>query len=225
MEIIEFLGSVPLTRGLSREQIETLSGFAHKKEYCAKQIVIAENDIIHGFYMIVRGTVKMFKNSADGREQTLYLLVPGELFGMCAISSDFIFPANAMTLEQSTILIFPADAIETLGRQDPAILFNMISVLSCMLKDSMSMIETLSLMKIPQRVASFLLFSILKKDCREGDDMNLAVNQKEVAKILGTTPETLSRVLKKMMVDQTIDVKGKHIRVLDCKSLEKLAAV
>ncbi|MEA3487422.1 MAG: Crp/Fnr family transcriptional regulator, partial [Thermodesulfobacteriota bacterium] len=145
--------------------------------------------------------------------------------GMCATSSDFIFPANAMALEQSTLLIFPVDMIEAMGRQDPTILFNMISVLSCMLKDSMSMIETLSLMRIPQRVASFLLLSTPEKACSKGDHMEMVVNQKEIAKILGTTPETLSRILKKMMAGHIIEVKGKHIKVLDCEGLEELAAV
>ena len=225
MDTIEFLRSVPLARGLSKEQLEALASFARKKKYRTKQLIIAENDEIREFYMIVRGRVKMFKNSVDGREQILYLFGPGELFGVCATSSDFIFPANAMALEQSTLLIFPIDAVEALGRQDPTILFNMISVLSCMLKDSMSMIETLSLMKIPQRVASFLLLSTPEKACSKGDNMELAVNQKEIARILGTTPETLSRILKKMMVEHIIEVKGKQIKVLDCESLEELAAV
>lgn len=175
--------------------------------------------------MIARGMVKMFKNSVDGREQTLHLFGPGELFGMCATSSGFIFPANAIALEQSTLLIFSVDGIETLGRQDPTILFNIIFAMSCMLKDSMSMVETLSLMRIPQRVASFLLLSTPEKACSKGDNVELAVNQKEIAKILGTTPETLSRILKKMMVEHIIEVKGRHIKVLDCESLEDLAAV
>ncbi|MEA1970836.1 MAG: Crp/Fnr family transcriptional regulator [Thermodesulfobacteriota bacterium] len=225
MDTLEFLSSVPLARGLSKEQLKTLASFTRKKKYRAKQLIIAENDKIREFYMIARGRVKMFKNSIDGREQTLHLFGPGELFGMCATSSDFIFPANAMALEQSTLLIFPVDMIEALGRKDPTILFNMISVLSCMLKDSMAMIETLSLMRIPQRVASFLLLSTPEKACSKGDNMELAVNQKEIAKILGTTPETLSRILKKMMVEHIIEVKGKHIKVLDCESLEELASV
>ena len=225
MDVIEFLKSVPLAKGLSKEQLKTLAGFTRKKKYRAKQLIIAENDKIREFYMIAQGRVRMFKNSIDGREQTLHLFGPGELFGMCAISSGCMFPANAMAIEQSTLLIFSADAFESLGRQDPAILFNMISVLSCMLKDYMAMIETLSLMKIPQRVASFLLLSTPEKTCSKGDNMELAVNQKEIAKILGTTPETLSRILKKMMVERIIEVKGKHIKVLDCESLEELAAV
>ncbi len=225
MDTIEFLSSVPLARGLSKEQLKALAGFTRKKKYRARQLIIAENDKIREFYMIARGRVKMFKNSVDGREQTLHLFGPGELFGLCATSSDFIFPANAMALEQSTLLIFPVDMIEALGRKDPTILFNMISVLSCMLKDSMVMIETLSLMKIPQRVASFLLLSTPEKVCSKGDNMELAVNQKEIAKILGTTPETLSRVLKKMVGEHIIEVRGKHIKVLDCESLEELAAV
>jgi len=225
MNIAKFLGSAPLASGLSKDQLEALASVVREKKYRSKQLIIAENDQIRDFYMIARGRVKMFKNSVDGREQTLHLFGPGELFGLCATSSDCIFPANAMAIEKSTLLIFPAEAVETMGRKDPTILLNMISVLSLMLKDSMSMIETLSLMKIPQRVASFLLLSAPRKTCSKGDNMKLTVNQKEIAKILGTTPETLSRTLKKMMEENIIEVKGKDIKILDCESLEELAAV
>jgi len=223
MDIISFLRTVPLSRNLPEDQLENLAKSAREKKYRAGQLIVGERDETHTFFMVASGRVKVFKSSHDGKEQTFYLLGPGELFGMCAVFSDYIFPANVMTLEESTLLIFPGKVLEDLAKKDPAILFNMISVLSCRLKESMSLIESLSLMEGPQRVASFLLFSSLKKDCREGEVAELTISQKELSKVLGTTPETLSRILKKLAEENIISVTGRSIRILDCEGLEELA--
>ena len=223
MDVISFLRTVPLSGNLPEDQLEILAQSAREKKYRAGQLVIGERDEAHTFFMVASGRVKMFKGSHDGKEQTFYLLGPGELFGMCAVFSDCIFPVNVITLEESTLLIFPAKVLEDLARHDPAILFNMIFILSCRLKESISLIESLSLMEAPQRVASFLLFSSLKKDCREGEVAELAISQRELSKVLGTAPETLSRILKRLAGENIIRVTGRNIRVLDCEALEELA--
>ncbi|MBW2638074.1 MAG: Crp/Fnr family transcriptional regulator [Deltaproteobacteria bacterium] len=223
MDIVSFLRTIPLTKGLTEDQLRILARNALEKIYRAGQTIVAEDDRIRTFYIVIRGKVKMFKSSAEGKEQTLYLLGPGELFGMCATFSDSIFPANVMTMEESAILVLPGKILETLGKEDPTILFNIVFVLSRMLKESMALVETLSLMEIPQRIAAFLRFSTPKKDCNEGDVMEMEITQRELSKILGTTPETLSRVLKKMAEQEVLLVKGRNIRILDCDALEKIA--
>ena len=223
MDIINFLRTIPLSRNLPEEQLEILAKAAREKRYRAGQLILSEMDETRTFFIVASGMVKMFKSSTNGKEQILYLLGPGEMFGMCAAFSDFIFPANIMTLEESTLLIFPGTVLEYLAKKDPTILFNMISILSCRLKECMSLIESLSLMEAPQRVASFLLFSSLKKNCREGEIAKLTITQRELSKILGTTPETLSRILKKLAGEKIIRVTGKNICILDCEALEELA--
>jgi len=223
MDIINFLRTIPLSRNLPEEQLEILANSAREKRYRAGQLILSEMDETRTFFIVASGMVKMFKSSTNGKEQILYLLGPGEMFGMCAAFSDYIFPANIMTLEESTLLTFPGTVLEYLAKTDPTILFNMISILSCRLKECMSLIESLSLMEAPQRVASFLLFSSLKKNCREGEIAKLTITQRELSKILGTTPETLSRILKKLAGEKIIRVTGKNICILDCEALEELA--
>ncbi|MBT8490600.1 MAG: helix-turn-helix domain-containing protein, partial [Deltaproteobacteria bacterium] len=81
----------------------------------------------------------------------------------------------------------------------------------------------LSLMEVPKRVAYFLLFSNLKQTCSKGAIAKLTISQRELSKILGTTPETISRVLKKLTGENIIRVTGRNIRILDCEALEELA--
>ena len=223
MDIKSFLRTTPLSENLSEAQLEILANSSREKKYRTGQLIVGERHETRTFCMVTSGTVKMFKSSHDGKEQTLSLLGPGDLFGMCAVFSDYIFPANAMTLEKSTLLMFPGTVLEDLSKKDPTILFNMLSILSNRLKESMALIESLSLMEAPKRVASFLLCSSLKKSCRSGAVAELAISQRELSKILGTTPETLSRVLKKLSGENILRVTGRKIRILDCEALEELA--
>ena len=223
MDVISFLRTIPFAQNLSEAQVETLAKSSQEKKYRAGQLIVGEKHEISAFYIVASGTVKMFKSSHDGKEQTLCLLGPGELFGMCAAFSDYIFPANAMTLEKSTLLVVPDKVLKDLSKKDPTILFNMLFILSNRLKECMFLIESLSLMEVPKRVAYFLLFSNLKQDCSKGDIAKLAISQRELSKILGTTPETISRVLKKLAEENIIRVKGRNIHILDCEVLEELA--
>jgi len=223
MDIKVFLRSNALTKGLSEEQLDILAQSARKKMYRAGQMIISEKDKTQAFFVLVSGKVKMFKSSIEGKEQILCLLRKGEMFGMCAAFSDSIFPANAMALEDSTVLVLPSETIDALAHDDPKILFNIIFDISCMLKDSMALVESLSLKEIPQRLATFLLISSSREaaDCR--DVLHLPVSQRELAKMLGTSPETLSRALKKMSTQGIIEVKGRTITTLDKEALEDLA--
>jgi len=223
MNVISFLQSTSLGKCLSEAQMEILAKSVIEKKYRAGQFIVGDGQEIRDFYIVASGTIKMSKSSHDGKEQILCLLGPGQLFGMCAVFSDYIFPANAMTLEKSTLLVIPDTVLKDLAREDPTILFNMLFILSSRLKEAMLLIESLSLMEVPKRVAYFLLFSNLKHACSEGAIAKLTISQRELSKILGTSPETISRVLKKLAGENIIRVTGRNIRILDCEALEELA--
>ncbi len=223
MNILPFLQSNPLGREMTKAHLWDLANAAIKKNYRTGQTIINENDIAEVFYVVISGMVKMFKASPDGREQTLYIFGPGEIFGVCAIFSDMVFPAGASALEESVLLTFKGDLVKDIAHQDPTILFNMIRVLACRLKESMALVELLALKDIPQRVASFLLMSTIKKDCREEAAVDLMITRREMAKIIGSTPETLSRVLKKLAMENMIELKGRRLRVLNRNALNDIS--
>ena len=111
--------------------------------------------------------------------------------------------------------------LEDVARQEPSLLFNMILVLSRRLKQSLNLIESLSLKEIPQRLATYLVHSGEQK--KDPDVFELGFSQRELAKILGTTPETLSRIFKKLGSDEVLSVEGRTIRIRDRQALEELA--
>jgi CRP/FNR family transcriptional regulator len=102
-------------------------------------------------------------------------------------------------------------------------LFNIIQILSQRLKDSMTLIESLALKEIPGRLASFLRHSLPKDTAVKNTAVELTISQRELAKILGATPEALSRALRKMANDGILSTAGRVITILDRKALEQLA--
>jgi CRP/FNR family transcriptional regulator, dissimilatory nitrate respiration regulator len=91
---------------------------------------IGDTDPAHAFYVIITGQVKPYKSSPEGREQTLNLLGPGDPFGICTAFAVESFPANAMALEESGILLIPGPVMEAVAMKEPRLLVNIIQILS-----------------------------------------------------------------------------------------------
>lgn len=217
------LRSTPLFQGLSEDLLETISRKALLRTYRAGEAVVNEEDPVRSLSVVLDGQVKLSKSSAEGKEQTLTLLGPGDPFGLCTAFASNDFPASAVTLKKTTILTIPGSAVEDIVRQEPMLLLNIIRVLSLRLKETMSLVEALALKEIPQRVASFILHDLAKQDTGSQCSLELAITHRELAKIIGATPEALSRALKKMSEDGLLRVDGRMITVHNRESLEELA--
>jgi len=223
MDITKQIKDIDLFKGVSPEKLSLLTAQAIYKKFKAGEMVIGETDPIRSFYVVISGQLKLYRSSAEGKEQTLQLLGPGDPFGLCTAFATDSFPASAMAIEESAVLLIPGTVMEATARQEPALLFNIIQILSQRLKDSMTLIESLSLKEIPGRLASFLRHSLPKDAPDKKAAVELTISQRELAKILGATPEALSRTLRKMANDGILSTAGRVITILDPKVLEQLA--
>ncbi|MDA8123674.1 MAG: Crp/Fnr family transcriptional regulator [Deltaproteobacteria bacterium] len=223
MEVIRQMEGLPLFQGVPAEKLKALAERALYRSYKAGETIIGETDPVRAFYVVVTGLVKFYKISAEGKEQTLHLLGPGNPFGMCTAFAVDSFPANVMAIGESTILLIPGPVMETTAMQEPRLLVNIIRVLSERLKESMTLIESLALKELPQRLASFLVHTLQTGNGKSPDQLELTVTQRELAKILGATPEALSRTLRRLSDAGMLSVAGRSIRILDRQGLAGLA--
>ena len=223
MDIFKEIENVALFHGTTADQLKFLAAQANYKTFKPGDMIIGEADFIRAFYIVISGRLKLYKSSPEGKEQTLYLLGPGEPFGMCTAFATDSFPASVMALEEGAVLIIPGPAMESVASKEPIILLNIIHVLSNRLKESMTLIESLSLKEIPQRLASFLIHSLKKEGQSKESRVKLTISHRELSKILGSTPEALSRALKKMGSDGILNVEGRTITILNLDALNELA--
>lgn len=223
MDIIKQIQDVTLFKGVSAENLRLLASRAIYKKFKPGDLVIGEADPIRAFYVVITGRLKLSKSSPEGKEQTLSLLGPGDPFGLCTAFATESFPASAMAIEESTVMIIPGEFMEAIARKESALLLNIIQILSERLKESMTLIESLALKEIPERLSSFLLHALSKDAGEKKNKLELTISQRELAKILGATPEALSRTLRKMSNEGILAVDGRLITILNRKAMEEMA--
>jgi CRP/FNR family transcriptional regulator len=124
-------------------------------------------------------------------------------------------------MESSRLFFFPKKAFVELIHANPSLAMNMLASLSQRLKQFSYLIEALSLKEVPGRLASYLLYLSDKNGSIDEFDLDIAKSQ--LASLLGTIPETLSRIFTKLSQKELISINGPKIMILDRTGLEYLA--
>ena len=218
---IDDLSSIPLFSGLDGTQLQKLGRIARKRSFARNQVVFNQGDEGDGFYVVVEGEVKVFKLSPEGREKILHLFRPFEPIGEAAVFSGQRFPAHAPANRSSRLLFFPRQGFIELGGSDPTILLNMLAILSSRLRRFAEQIESLTLKEVPARLASFLVH--LSEEQKNPNGVVLNLSRGQLASLLGTIPETLSRALSRLAGQGLIAVDGRRIDFLNRDELRQAA--
>ncbi|QGY38922.1 cyclic nucleotide-binding domain-containing protein [Pseudodesulfovibrio cashew] len=213
-EIREIISAFPVFSKLGEAQLEMLIDNSLVNEIPKNAVFYSEEKSGQGMHVLLDGRVKLFKISEDGKEQTIFVFGPGEPFCLCSVFSDGRLPANMQALRPSKVLVISPSHFERMTHEDPTILLSMLKVMSRRLKEAMDMIDSLSLKQVPSRVAAYFLSR--QKDGR----VEMDISYRELSKIIGVTPEALSRALKKMREDDVIDMEGNAVTLTDLETLE-----
>jgi len=220
-KISDILSGIPSFSGLSEKQIEELQEIVVNRHFNKGQLLFSEGDNGDGFYVVISGLVKIFKVSTEGKEHIMRVVGPGEPFGQVAVYGGRSFPESAQTMVKSRLLFFPRTAFVEIITKNPSLALNMLAVLSMRLREFTVHVENLALKEVPGRLAAYLIY--LSDEQGENDSVTLGISKGQLASLLSTTPETLSRILAQMAAKNLIDVMRRDITILDLEGLKGLA--
>jgi CRP/FNR family transcriptional regulator len=220
-EKTNIIASSLLFQGLAEDQLKEIADISIEKRFDKGRLIFNEEDDGNGFYLISEGQVKVFKLSSDGKEQILHIFGPGDPFGEVPVFSGQKFPANAAAIEKVSLLCFPRKTFIELISSRPNLALNMLAVLSKRLRQFATQVENLSLKEVPSRLAHYLIYLI--EDQGNSDIVMLGISKGQLASLLGTIPETLSRIFARMNNQGIIEVKDRSIRILNQNGLRELA--
>ena len=217
---LERLRDSPLFVSLSAENLAFLGSQAKQTHYQAGSTIFWEGEPSQGLYWLHSGTLKAVKYSTSGREQILHLIQPGRTFNEVGAFTTLPNPASIVALESVVVWHIPGDAIRQLIRQDPSFAQLIINVLSERLRHSVNLVEDLSLRPVINRLSRLIL------DEADGDTLLRPswYTQNELAARLGTVADVVHRSLRKLEIDNLIEVERQQIRIINREELEKLAA-
>lgn len=207
--------------GLPEDQIEDIEKISVSKYFSKGEIIFYEGDEGVGFYLVVEGSVNVYKLSAEGKEQTLHVVKAGETIGAVPAFSGCSFPASARAISKSHLLFFRRERFVHLITNKPALTMNILAYLSSRLREFTIQVGNLTLKEIPGRLAAYLLYLSREQDGR--DLIELSISKAQLANLLGTGPESLSRALGKMKRSKLLREEGGNIRLISRTMLEELA--
>ncbi len=223
-EITRELKEVPFFSQLSEAPLKEIARVAREKRFGGGQMIFFENDPCDGFYIIIEGSVKIYKTSSAGREQILHTFRHGETFAEVPTFDNGLCPANAQALEDSTLLLIRKSDFEKIVRAYPEVAFGLLHHFAHWLRRFTIRLEELSLKDVSARLASYLLrlADATGKPTSQGILISLTESQQEIASQVGTVREIVSRTLHKFQDMGIVRLKGRRVEIIDRPRLEEM---
>jgi len=214
MDDRELLRTVPIFSELSDADVTSLAQLLARRKYPKDAVVFFENEEGDSFFMIVEGRIKVTILGDDGREVILSMLTPGDFFGEMALLDNEPRSATAIAAEESELLSLSRADFQSVATKR-SITGALIKVLTARLRKANHQISTLALLDVYGRVARVIL-DMARDEGRRLKDGRIAFRRathQEIANRIGTTRETVTRMLKDLERQGLIQVDSKEIVV------------
>jgi len=209
---------LPCFSVLPPEQFEELAGQALRRTFSQDETIFIQGEPSAGLWVIEAGNVKVHRLSTDGNEYIMHLLGPGDSFNEIAALDGGVNPANASALTLSTCWMLPAEVIAGALDRSPQMARMAMQMLAGRVRLLVEQIAMLSLYSVTARLARFLL--------QQAEAPSLSgpgITRAAIALHLGTTPETISRVLNRLQENGAIRFDRHHILVVNPDLLREIA--
>jgi len=216
---VEFLKSIPYFSGLNLAELDSIRKLIFEKTVGRGEIILFEGESAEALYFVISGVVKVFKTSADGKEQILYLIRPDESFNDVPVFEGSNL-ASAEAMGPVVLYGIRKSDLEGIFRNHPQVALNMLKVLSQRVQHLVSLVEDLSFRNVTSRVAKILL-----DYAGDGTGRRPRLTQQEMAAMAGTVREMVGRSLKVLEEDGSIRLERHRIIITDREALSEMAGV
>ena len=196
----------------------SLKKLGQLKRFQKGEMLFSAQDEANGFYYVESGEIRVYKMDELGKEAEVVRLGPGGFLGEAIVFVSSFFPVFAQAVTNADVLFFAKKKINLEMAKDPGLAMYFVDLLARKCVVLSNRIESLGLRTVRQRLIRYLL-----SECSEERRclVELKVKKGELAKILGTISETLSRNLKQMQEEGLIEVEGNKVKIKNCPALRE----
>ncbi|AKX93573.1 Crp/Fnr family transcriptional regulator [Neomoorella thermoacetica] len=218
----EFLRQVPVFAGLEPEELQHIASLALLRRYRKNMYIFMEGEPGDAFYFVKKGAIKLFQVLEDGREKILHFVREGEIFAEVLLFEGGPYPATAQTLEDTEVGIIRNADMEKLLSAHGEMAVKIIKVMSRRLRQAQNHIRDLALKGAYGRLASSLLQLAREygKPREDGVTIDLNLSQQELASLIGTSRETVARILSDFKRLGAVEVERQRITLLEPEKLK-----
>jgi CRP-like cAMP-binding protein len=215
MDDQELLRTVPIFSELSEPDIAALARLTSRRTCPKDTVVFFENEEGDSFFCIVAGRIKVTILGDDGREVILSVLGRGDFFGEMALLDNEPRSATAIAVEDTELLSLHRNDFQSVLSDNRSIMSALIKILTARLRRANHQISTLALLDVYGRVARVIVDTARDegKRLKDGRIAFRRATHQEIANRIGTTRETVTRMLKDLERQGLIHIDGKEVVV------------
>ncbi len=219
---IEVLKNIFIFSGFSLEELESMQQAAGEENFKKGQTIFLEGDSPLWIHLLKKGRIKLFKESAGGKETILRIVGAGESFGELVIFDGRPYSYSAKSMEAATILKIPRIRFLEMVRRNPSMSFEIVLELSRQLRDAQDTVQALAVERVERRIVNLLLKLSERIGQNEKGKMKIPVilTRQDIADMVGSTVETTIRIISRLSKAGYLETKGKTIFILDPKGLK-----
>ncbi len=207
MNAIHLLSNASLFKDLTAEHRKAIAGMCAVREVKKRDVLFREGDSGSAFYLLVRGQVQLHKLAPDGKEIVIKVIRPGETFAEVVLFEEPRYPVTATALTDALLLtILKRDLHRLL--EDTDFRNDFIAMLMRKQRYLADRIRQLSTADVEER-----FFNFLRDQYGAKEEIEIAITKKQIAAAIGVTPETLSRLIRKLSREKKIAWTGRRLRL------------
>jgi CRP-like cAMP-binding protein len=225
-ETTSCITSVPVFKGMNELDLQLLQNMTRSRDFQKGEFIFREGEGSETLFVVREGIIKLTKTSAEGKEQIVRLLFPGDFFGLFALlRNNEKHYTNAESLGKTVICAIDKKDFLKMMEGHSEMSFRFVLALNDRLHQADESVGLLGLLEVEQRLARALLLFHDKTKAQNGSFV-LPISKKDLASYIGTTPETISRKLLSFMSQKLIHTDGRrNIKILDIDQLKLIADI
>jgi CRP-like cAMP-binding protein len=216
---LDSIKSMPYFSGLDDSALAAVSRHFFEKKAVRGDILALEGAPADVLYFVAAGVVKVFKTSADGKEQILHIIRPGDSFNDVPVLGG-VNLASAAAMSTAVLNGIKKKDLEALAKEYPQIALNIVNVLSQRVGEMVELVEDLSFRNVNGRVAKILLEHI-----GNSDGENPRLTQQEMAAMIGTAREMVGRSFRILEEEGAIRMEHNRVVITDKAALKRIAGI
>ncbi len=222
---LERIGALELFRFLPEDALLAIRNVMQARRVERGAVIIEQGAPANRAYALCMGSVRIVQTGTDGRQAILRFIGPGETFGTIALFTNHRYPADAIAVEASTILVWTESDLLALLNRYPGIASNVIRVLGARIAQLQDRVRELTTQRVEQLIAHALL-RLSEQAGRagtRGTTIEIPLRRQDLAEFAGTTLHTASRVLSAWKKEGLIATSGQRLIIHDLSAISALA--
>jgi CRP-like cAMP-binding protein len=222
-DIINRLSDVPLFRELTLEELDPIVQIAQTRFYKHKMYVFMQDDPLDRVFFIHSGKVKIYRTDLSGKEQIISVLEPGEMFPHAGFFRKGSYPSHAEISEDANLIVIPIDKFEGILITYPELCIKLFKVLGEKIVDLQGRLEAQVLHNTYEQII-LLLIRLCKSNGEKISDkfqLTTQFTNRELANMIGTSRETVSRTLNHLKKKEYIDLCEEGYYLIDREALQQ----